>query len=615
METTDLLQATILFAGDSGDGMQLTGFQFSNTTAFQGNDLNTFPDFPAEIRAPAGTVSGVSGFKIHFGSVEIHTPGGHADTLVAMNAAALKKYLDEVKPRGLVVVNRGGFDAKNLHLAGYSDGAQPLEEAKARGFEVIEVDMSRMVREALIDSGLGTREAERSKNMFALGLVYWLYQRDLGPSERFLEQRFYNKPEVLQANLKVLKSGYHYGETAEIFNHRYHIGPAALPAGRYRNITGNEGLALGLIAAAEKAGLRLFYAGYPITPASDILHELSKHKERGVMSFQAEDEIAAVTAAIGAAFGGGLAVTATSGPGMALKTEGIGLAIMLELPLVIVNVQRGGPSTGLPTKTEQSDLFQAVHGRNGEAPLVVMAAQSPRDCFEAAYQACTVALEHMVPVILLSDGYIGNGAEPWKFPSAEALPPIVPPLFREGTPYRPYERDENHVRRWAWPGQEGAQHRIGGLEKQDGSGNVSYEAENHQHMVKTRAAKVERVAQFVPEAHIELGAEHPDVLVIGWGSTHGAIRTAVQNLVVAGASVAQVHLRLIHPFPRGLEKLLLRAKAVLVPELNLGQLHPLLQATYPKVDFRPLHKIKGQPFLASEIEEVIAELLATLETV
>jgi len=612
METTDLLQATVLFAGDSGDGMQLTGFQFSNTTAFQGNDLSTFPDFPAEIRAPAGTVSGVSGFKIHFGSVEIHTPGGEADTLVAMNAAALKKYLEEVKPRGLVVVNRGGFDAKNLHLAGYDDGAQPLEEAKARGFEVIEVDMSRMVREALLDSGLGTREAERSKNMFALGLVYWLYQRDLAPSERFLQQRFHSKPEVLQANLKVLKAGYHYGETAEIFNHRYHIGPAALPAGRYRNITGNEGLALGLIAAAEKAGLRLFYAGYPITPASDILHELSKHKERGVMSFQAEDEIAAVTAAIGAAFGGGLAVTATSGPGMALKTEGIGLAIMLELPLVIVNVQRGGPSTGLPTKTEQSDLFQAVYGRNGEAPLVVMAAQSPRDCFDAAYQACTLALEHMVPVILLSDGYIGNGAEPWKFPAAEALRPIMPPLFHGDSTYRPYERDENHVRTWAWPGQEGAQHRIGGLEKQDGSGNVSYDADNHQHMVRIRAAKVARVAESMPEARIELGSEQPDVLVVGWGSTHGAIRTAVQHLVETGAPVAQLHLRLIHPFPRGLETVLARAKTVLVPELNLGQLLEMLKAAYPSVDFRPLHKVKGQPFLASEIEARITELLTEL---
>jgi len=609
METTEIVQATVLFAGDSGDGMQLTGFQFSNTSAQHGNDLSTFPDFPAEIRAPAGTVSGVSGFKIHFGSVEIHTPGSKVDTLIAMNAAALRKYIGELKDRGMAIVNRGGFDSRNLKLAGYAEGEDPIADLRDREFELIDVDMSKLSKEALIDSALGNREAERSKNMFALGLVYWLYQRDMAPSERFLAERFKKQPELLEANLKVLKAGYHYGETAEVFNHRYSVAPAHLPPGRYRNITGNEGLSLGLMAAAEKAGLRLYYAGYPITPASDILHELAKQKARGVICFQAEDEIAAITSAIGAAFGGALATTATSGPGMALKTEALGLAVMLELPLVVINVQRGGPSTGLPTKTEQSDLLQAVHGRNGEAPLVVLAAHSPRDCFETAYLGCKIALEHMVPVVILSDGYIGNGAEPWKLPTAADLPAISPPLHLGGSTYVPYARDEKGVRPWAIPGIEGAEHRIGGLEKQDLSGNVSYEAENHEKMVRLRAEKVARVADFMEPAKVEAGPGNAGVLVLGWGSTHGAIRTAVENMNAAGFALDQIHLRSIHPFPRGLAGLLENRKAVLVPELNLGQLLGLLRSEFPMVKFVGLNKVKGQPLSSAEIEKAAAELL------
>lgn len=609
MNETSIQKATILFAGDSGDGMQLTGFQFSNTSAIHGNDLSTFPDFPAEIRAPAGTVSGVSGFKINFGSVEVYTPGGKADTLVAMNAAALIKNLEELKPHGIIVANVNGFDKRNLRLAGLDENRDLLQEARDRGCEVIEVEITKLTREALKDSGLSTRDQDRAKNMFTLGLVYWLYNRNIQPSIDFLEKRFAKKPEVRDANLAVLKAGYHYGETAEIFSNRFQVEPAKLPPGKYRNVMGNEALATGLLAASVKSGLNLFYAGYPITPASDILHELSKHKNFGVRTFQAEDEIAAVTSAIGASFGGALAATASSGPGIALKAEGIGLAIMLELPLVVVNVQRGGPSTGLPTKTEQSDLFQAVYGRNGEAPMPVLACASPSDAFEVAYEACRIAIEHMTPVMVLSDGYIANGAEPWRFPNSDSLAEIDPPFAEWGNAeYLPYKRDEKGVRRWAIPGTAGLEHRVGGLEKQADTGNVSYDPENHQHMVMARKAKVETIAQYVPHQTIECGPEEGELLLLGWGSTYGAIRTAAENLASAGMSVAHAHLRYVHPFPANLGDLLQRFDHVLIPELNAGQLLHFIRDQYgiPAVG---LHKVKGLPFLASEIEERALEIL------
>jgi 2-oxoglutarate ferredoxin oxidoreductase subunit alpha len=609
MSQTEIQKATILFAGDSGDGMQLTGFQFSNTSAIHGNDLSTFPDFPAEIRAPAGTVSGVSGFKINFGSVEVYTPGGKADTLVAMNAAALIKNLDELKPRGIVVANVNGFDKRNLRLAKIDEQRDLLQEVKDSGHEVIKVEITKLTREALKESGLGVRDQDRAKNMFTLGLVYWLYNRDIQPSVDFLNRRFAKKPEVRDANLLVLKAGYHYGETAEIFSNRFQIQPAKLPPGKYRNVMGNEALAEGLLAASVKSGLNLFYAGYPITPASDILHELSKHKNFGVRTFQAEDEIAAVTSAIGASFGGALAVTASSGPGIALKMEGIGLAIMLELPLVVINVQRGGPSTGLPTKTEQSDLFQAIHGRNGEAPMAVLAACSPSDAFEVAFEACRIAVEHMTSVMVLSDGYIANGAEPWRFPSSDDLQEIDPPFAEWGSEeYLPYKRDEKGVRSWAIPGTAGLEHRLGGLEKQAETGNVSYDPDNHQQMVNERRNKIDNIAQFIPQQEIECGPSEGELLILGWGSTYGAIRTAVQKMSSAGISVAQAHLRYLNPFPTNLGELMSRYEKVLIPELNDGQLIHFIRDRF-LIPAEGLHKIKGLPFLADEIEERALEIL------
>ncbi len=606
--TSSVEKATVLFAGDSGDGMQLTGFQFSNTSALHGNDLSTFPDFPAEIRAPAGTVSGVSGFKINFGSVNIYTPGGKADTLVAMNAAALIKFQSELKPRGIVLANVNGFDKKNLRLAKVDETRDLLSEAKEAGFEVIQVEISRLTKEALKDSGLSTRDQERSKNMFTLGLVYWLYNRNLQPSIDFISKRFAQDQVVGEANLSVLKAGYHYGETAEIFSHRYEVAPANLPPGQYRNIMGNEALSIGLVAASQKAGLNLYYAGYPITPASDILHELAQHKNFGVRTFQAEDEIAAITAAIGASFGGALAATASSGPGIALKTEGLGLAFMLELPLVVVNVQRGGPSTGLPTKTEQSDLFQAVHGRNGEAPIPVLAARSPKDCFATAYEACKIAIEHMTPVMLLSDGYIANGSEPWLFPLSDDLPSIQPYYANIAEPYVPYERNGQYVRPWAIPGTAGHEHRLGGLEKKHPDGEVSYEPDNHQLMVQLRAEKVNSLAHVFDPVHIECGPEQGELLILGWGSTYGAIRTAVQNLLKQGHSVAHAHLRHIFPFPANLGSLLNGFNHILIPELNNGQLVHLVRDAF-LVNAHSLPKIKGLPFLSSEIESKALEFL------
>jgi 2-oxoglutarate ferredoxin oxidoreductase subunit alpha len=610
MTTSKVLEkATVLFAGDSGDGIQLTGAQFSHTTAIQGNDLATFPDFPAEIRAPIGTVAGVSGFKVNFGSTKIFTPGGKADVLVAMNVAALVKNLNQLKTGGLIIANEAGFDARNLKLAHYTEGKSPLTDGTLDSFEVIAVDVNKMVREILKDSPLGARDRDRTRNMFFLGFVYWLYSRNPEHTLKFLETKFAAQPDIRDANKAVFQAGMYFAETTETIGYRYEIKPASMPPGRYRNIFGNQALALGLVAAAKKSGLSLFYAGYPITPASDILHELSSLKGWGARTFQAEDEIAAIGAAIGAAFGGGLGATGTSGPGMALKTEALGLACMMELPLVVVNIQRGGPSTGLPTKTEQADLLQAYYGRNGEAPIPIIAASSPSDCFHTAFEACRLAIEHMTPVIMLSDGYIANGAEPWKYPTAEALVPIRPPFAASGdASYQPYARDASYVRKWAIPGTPGLQHRVGGLEKQDVTGNVSYDAENHEKMVKIRAAKVQAIANHFPEQALDSGKTTDPAVVVSWGSTYGAVRVGLENLRKAGIAAAHIHLRYLNPLPKNLGDLLREFPRILVPELNNGQLVKILRSEF-LIDARPLNKIQGLPFMASEIEAAVQDLL------
>ncbi len=608
MANTTREKVTILFAGDSGDGIQLTGFEFSNTAALFGNDLSTYPDFPAEIRAPQGTVSGVSGFQVNFGSTEIYTPGGMADVLVVMNAAALKKFISHLKPSSLIIANSAGFDQRNLKLAGFIDQADPLKEQASR-HQVIDIDITRLTREALKQTKLGTRDKDRSKNMFVLGFLYWLFNRELDYTENFLQDKFKKRPEIAEANIAVLKAGYNYGITTEAAYSRIEVKPAKLPKGTYRNVVGNEGLAIGLIAAAQKAGLELFYGSYPITPASDILHELARHKNFGVKTFQAEDEIAAATAAIGASFGGALGVTASSGPGLALKAESIGLAVMLELPLVIINVQRGGPSTGLPTKTEQADLLQAVYGRNGEAPLPVLAAKSPSDAFKTAFEACRIAIEHMTPVILLSDGYIANGAEPWRFPQSGDLSAIKPKIAKvNGEGYLPYKRDAKGVREWAIPGTAGLEHRLGGLEKENETGNVSYEPENHELMVKLRAEKINAIAQTIPDQEIDSGAETGDVLVLTWGSTYGAAKVAARTLISQGESVSHAHVNYIHPLPANLGALIGGFKHVLIPELNNGQFIKIIRDKY-LVDAKGLNKIKGQPFRSEEIVEGVLVLL------
>lgn len=601
----------IKFAGDSGDGMQLTGTQFTNNTALLGADLSTFPDFPAEIRAPQGTLPGVSGYQLRFSSDSIHTPGDAWDVLVAMNAAALKTNLKHLKKGGKVIVNTDGFDAKNLRLANYPDGVNPIENGSLEGYEVIRMDVSKMTREALKDAPLGTKEKDRAKNMFVLGFLYWMYNRDMRSTERFLEEKFAKKPDILESNLKVLRAGYHYGDTTETFTTQYTVEKAKIEAGSYRSIMGNQALAYGLIAASVKSGLPLFLGTYPITPASDILHELSKHKNFGIRSFQAEDEIAGITAAIGAAYGGSLGVTTTSGPGMALKSEAMGLAMMLEIPLVIVDVQRGGPSTGLPTKTEQSDLMQAYYGRNGESPIPVVSAATPSDCFEAVYEAVRIAVEHMTPVIFLSDGYIANGAEPWMYPSSESLQPIhtkfKTELGHEEAKFQPYKRDENLVRPWAVPGTPGLEHRIGGLEKENITGNVSYDPENHQLMVKIRQEKVDKVAYNIPEQKIDNGPEKGDLLILGWGSTYGVIKTAVEELLKEGYSVAHAHLRYLRPFPRNLGEILNNYKKVLIPEINNGQLIKIIRSEF-LVDAKGYNKIMGVPITKAELTEAVKKM-------
>lgn len=603
-------EITILFAGDSGDGIQLTGSQFTDTNALFGNDLATFPNFPAEIRAPQGTIAGVSGFQLHFGSIEIFTPGDECDAMVVMNVAALLANLSSLKKGGIIVINEDGFDAKNVRLA--KAESNPLEDGSLEGYTVYKMPVTKLTKECLKDSGLGTKDIDRTKNMFVLGYILWMFNRELDATKRFIEQKFIKKPEVVSANLKVLNAGYNYGDTTETPTSRYNVKKAAMPAGEYRNIMGNPATAMGLIAAAEKSGLELFFAGYPITPASDILHELSKHKNFGVKTFQAEDEIAAISSAVGASFGGALAITSSSGPGIALKGEAIGLALMMELPLVIINVQRGGPSTGLPTKTEQADLMQAVHGRNGEAPVAIVSASTPVECFHMAYEACRLAVEHMTPVFLLTDGYLANGSEPWKFPQSDDLKSFKANVadssdLKDGE-YLPYQRDENLVRKWALPGTAGLEHRVGGLEKADGTGNVSYNPENHEHMIKTRAQKVANIANNIPLQEIDNGTESGKLLILAWGSTYGAIKAATKELVEEGYSVAHAQIRYLFPFPKNLEELISKYDQVLIPEMNMGQLKSLIRSEF-LVPAIGLNKVKGIPFTKNEIKDKALELL------
>jgi 2-oxoglutarate ferredoxin oxidoreductase subunit alpha len=600
-----LTRAVIRFAGDSGDGMQLTGSQFTATTAAMGNDLATLPDFPAEIRAPAGTLAGVSGFQIQFASEEVFTPGDSPDALVAMNPAALVANIADLQPNSIVIVNVDSFKDGDLRKAGCE--TNPLEDGSLDGFRVFKVELTRLTRAALAEINLPTRSVDRCKNFFALGMVYYLYRRPVDVTLAWIGSKFKNKPELIEANQLALRAGVAYCEATEVFEHVYEVPAANLEPGTYRNISGSQALALGFVAASQKSGLRLFQGSYPITPASDLLHELSLYKNFGVVTFQAEDEIAAVGAAIGASFAGALGITSSSGPGIALKGEFIGLATMVELPLVVVDVQRAGPSTGMPTKTEQADLLQAIHGRFSESPAVVMAVSSPADSFEAAYEACRIALEHMTPVMLLSDGFIANGTEPWRLPDVDALPPITVRFHTDAETFQPYRRDEKTlVRPWALPGTPGCEHRLGGLEKADGSGNVSYNPANHEKMIRLRADKVGRVADTVPELVVD-GPQSGKLLVLGWGSTSGAITSAVNRARSAGHDVSRAHLRMLNPFPRNLEDVLKRFEHVLVPEINMGQLALLLQGRFlKKID--SLTTMQGLPFSAGHILERIEAL-------
>ena len=601
-----LEHAVIRFVGDSGDGMQITGSQFTNTAALYGNDLATFPDFPAEIRAPAGTLPGVSGFQLNFASSDVFTPGDAVDVLIAMNPAALKMNVADLKPNGILIVNTDNFKETDLKKAQIA--VSPLEDHSLDAYRVFPVELARLTRLALKELGLDTRSMDRCKNFFALGMCYWLYNRPMDATDRWLEDKFKGKQVLVDANKLAMKAGYAYCEATEQFQVSYEIPPARLSPGFYRNISGNSALALGLVAASQKSGLPLFLGSYPITPASDILHELSAYKNFGVMTFQAEDEIAAITSVIGAAFAGHLGVTTTSGPGMALKTEAIGLAQATELPLVICNIQRGGPSTGLPTKTEQADLLQALFGRNSETPVPVLAASTAGDCFWVALEASRIAIKYMVPVIVLSDGYLANGSEPWKIPSLEELPEIPVRFRTEAEGFQPYSRDPKTLARpWAIPGTPGLEHRIGGLEKQDGSGNVNYEPLNHERMVRLRAEKVERIAQDIPDV-VPAGDPEGDLLIVGWGSTYGPITMALRAQRSKGRKIGHVHLRHLNPLPRNLGDVLKRYRRIVVPEMNLGQLVWVLRAKY-LVDAEGLNKVQGKPFKQSEIEARIEEVL------
>ena len=609
--TPEQLDAVVIrFCGDSGDGMQLTGTQFTQSTAVMGTDVATFPDYPAEIRAPAGTTYGVSGFQVHFASHDIMTPGDRPEVLVAMNPAALKTNVGDLKPGGLLIVNTGAFTPGNLRKAGYAKS--PLEDDAMGAFRLLEIDISKLTLAAVEPFGLGNKEALRAKNLWTLGLVLWMFSRDTKSTIEWLEKKFAKVPAVRDANIAALRAGHIYGETAELpdYVQRYEVPKAELPPGKYRNMTGNQALAWGLLAASQLSGLRLILGSYPITPASNILHELARHKDFGVVTFQAEDEIAAVCSVIGASWAGGLGVTTTSGPGVALKSEAIGFAVAAELPLIIIDVQRGGPSTGLPTKTEQSDLLQAVYGRNGDSPLVVIASSTPGDCFECAVEAAQLATKYMTPVMLLSDGYLGNGAEPWKIPDLSSFASFGPEFRTNPDGFHPFLRDENTLARtWAIPGTPGLEHRVGGLERDYDSGNLSYEADNHQRMTDVRAAKIAGIANDIPEQSIALGDQTGDVAVVGWGSTRGAITQAVARCRRKGVSASHIHVRHLSPLPRNLGALLKGFKHVVVPELNNGMLVKMLRAEY-LIDAHGINKVAGQPFQIHELQEAICELAA-----
>lgn len=606
--TVERDKVVIRFAGDSGDGMQLTGSQFSFTSALFGNDLATFPDFPAEIRAPLGTVEGVSGFQVQIGGVNIYTPGDQADVLVAMNPAALQSNLRYARQGGTIIVDMDAFDKRNIEKAGFKNN--PIEDGTLDAYNVVEAPISSLTKTALEGIQLDNKSIMRCKNMFALGMMYWLFDRPLGDTEKYLDGKFKKMPALAEANKKALHTGYHFAETIEALPSMYKVPAAKIEPGKYRHISGNIATAWGLMAASEKLGIKLFYGSYPITPASDILHELSKHKHLGIVTLQAEDEIAAVCSAIGASYAGQLGVTASSGPGIALKGEAIGLAIMAEIPLVIVDVQRGGPSTGLPTKTEQADINLALHGRNSESPCIVLAASTPSNCFEFAYTAAKLALEHMTPVILLTDGYLANGSEPWKFPKMSELPAIkIPYAKANGEAYLPYLRDnETLARRWAVPGMPGLEHRIGGLEKQENTGNVSYDPVNHEKMVRTRAEKVERVANYIPDMEV-MGEGKGKLLVVGWGGTYGSLHTSVSELWKAGRDIDHAHFNFINPLPKNTRQLLSNYEKVVVCELNMGQFASHLRSKFPDIRIESYTKIQGLPFTVTELKEKFISLL------
>ncbi|MBS4035740.1 MAG: 2-oxoacid:acceptor oxidoreductase subunit alpha [Ignavibacterium sp.] len=604
-EVLKLKEVTVRFAGDSGDGMQLTGSQFSDTTAWVGNDLNTLPDYPAEIRAPAGTLYGVSGFQLHFSSDDIHTPGDQPDVLVAMNPAALKKNLSELRNGGMIIVNSDSFDLKNLKLANYA--TNPLEDESLSGYEVFKVPISSLTANALEGTKLSPKEVARCKNFFALGLMYWLYNRPPETTITWIHEKFKSKPEYVEANEKALKAGINFGEMTEAFTTRYSVEPARLPKGTYRNISGNEATALGFLAASVKSGLPLFLGSYPITPASEILQYLSNYKNFGVKTFQAEDEIAGVCSAIGASYAGHLAITNTSGPGLALKTEAIGLAVMTELPVVIIDVQRGGPSTGLPTKTEQADLLQSIYGRNGESPVPVLAARTPRDCFYMAIEASRIALKYMTPVILLTDGYLANGSEPWKIPDVKDLPEIKTKIRTEKEGFFPYLRDDNLSRPWAIPGTPELEHRVGGLEKANITGNVNYDPDNHDFMIKLRAQKVQNIENDIPDLKVD-GDESGELLLLGWGGTYGTIKEAVSKARELGYTLSQAHLRYLNPMPKNTGDVLSRFKKILIPEINLGQLAKLIRSEF-LIEVEQLNVVRGLPFRTSDILTKITETL------
>jgi 2-oxoglutarate ferredoxin oxidoreductase subunit alpha len=604
-EVLELEDVTVRFAGDSGDGMQLTGSQFSDTTALLGNDLSTLPDYPAEIRAPSGTVYGVSGFQLHFGTKEVYSPGDRPDVLVAMNPAAIQKNLTELKPGAIILVNSDAFDAKGLKLAKYD--TNPLEDNSLKGYTVYPVPITSLTKKALEGTSLSPKEIERSKNFFALGLMYWLYNRSMDQTINWLKTKFKKKPEFIESNELALKAGFNFGEMTEMFTTRYKVSPAKLPKGTYRSISGNEATALGFLTASVKAGIPLFLGSYPITPATEILQYLSTYKNFGVKTLQAEDEIAGITSAIGASYAGNLAITTTSGPGLALKTEAVGLAIMTELPLVIIDVQRGGPSTGLPTKTEQADLLQAVYGRNGEAPVPVLAATTPSDCFYMAIEASRIAVKYMTPVILLTDGYIANGSEPWRVPHMNEIADIPVKYREEVEGFAPYMRDENLSRPWVKLGTPGLEHRIGGLEKANITGDVSYDPDNHDLMIHLRDQKVKNVANDIPDLVVD-GDQKGDLLVLGWGGTYGAITEAVHQSRRDGYKVSQAHLKYLNPMPKNTEEVLKNFKKVLIPEINLGQLAKIIRSEFL---IRPeqLNIVRGLPFRVSDIEDKIIEIL------